>query len=102
MRARLDEVIAAMKRGGAWEVPCPAQEAVVDMGAFGMRGSAVRARIHGTRAQALALMECACRCEAGAAYEDVQRIEARLAAWRTRDMRRRGKALTSWRVQAVR
>lgn len=37
VRARLDDVIAAMKGGGAWEVPCPAKEAFVDMGAFGMR-----------------------------------------------------------------
>ena len=37
VRARLDAVIAAMKDGGAWEIPRPAEEDFVDMGAFGMR-----------------------------------------------------------------
>ncbi len=36
VRARLDDVIAAMKAGGAWEIERPADEAFQDMGAFGM------------------------------------------------------------------
>jgi uncharacterized protein YqcC (DUF446 family) len=36
VRARLDDVIAAMKESGAWEIERPADEAFQDMGAFGM------------------------------------------------------------------
>jgi uncharacterized protein YqcC (DUF446 family)/Tfp pilus assembly protein PilF len=37
VRLRLDEVVAAMKESGAWEVERPRDEAFVDAGAFGMR-----------------------------------------------------------------
>ena len=36
-RRALDDVIAAMKREGAWDVARPPDEAFVDMGAFGAR-----------------------------------------------------------------
>jgi len=35
VRERLDEVIAAMQREGAWDMPRPADDAFVDMGPFG-------------------------------------------------------------------
>jgi uncharacterized protein YqcC (DUF446 family) len=35
VRERLDEVIAAMRREGAWDMPRPADDAFVDMGPFG-------------------------------------------------------------------
>jgi len=41
VRARLDDVVRAMKDGGAWEVERPAPEAFVDMGAFGTRTMAL-------------------------------------------------------------
>jgi uncharacterized protein YqcC (DUF446 family)/Tfp pilus assembly protein PilF len=37
IRARLADVVAAMKRTGAWDIARPKDEAFVDMGAFGMR-----------------------------------------------------------------
>ena len=37
VRARLDDVIAAMRASGAWEIERPAADAFDDMGAFGMR-----------------------------------------------------------------
>ncbi len=37
VRARLDEVVAAMKREGAWDAERPPEEAFEDMGAFGSR-----------------------------------------------------------------
>lgn len=37
VRARLDAVIDAMKVAGIWELERPADEAFVDMGAFGAR-----------------------------------------------------------------
>ncbi len=40
VRQRLNEVIAAMKAGGCWDAERPADEAFVDMGAFGLRSMA--------------------------------------------------------------
>lgn len=37
VRALLDDVVAAMRDHRVWEVPAPASEDLVDMGAFGMR-----------------------------------------------------------------
>jgi tetratricopeptide (TPR) repeat protein len=37
VRARLDDVVAAMKKSGAWDIERPPDEAFVDAGAFGMR-----------------------------------------------------------------
>ena len=37
VRARLDGVIAAMKANGVWEIERPADDKLVDMGAFGTR-----------------------------------------------------------------
>src|ERR1700675_4028215 len=36
VRGKLDAVIAAMKRAGAWDVARPSDEAFANMGAFGM------------------------------------------------------------------
>jgi uncharacterized protein YqcC (DUF446 family) len=37
VRQRLEEVVAALKAAGAWEVVRPSDEAFADAGAFGMR-----------------------------------------------------------------
>jgi uncharacterized protein YqcC (DUF446 family) len=37
VRARLDDVIAAMRREGAWDIARPDDAAFTDMGAFGMK-----------------------------------------------------------------
>ena len=40
VRQRLDDVVQAMKSGGAWDIVRPPDEAFVDMGAFGMNSMA--------------------------------------------------------------
>jgi uncharacterized protein YqcC (DUF446 family) len=89
LAARFDEALAALERAGK-PLSCKASR-IAESGA-------VRARVHGTRAQALALLECAHRAElacasmapgreAGEAYDDADRIEARVAAWRREGIR---------------
>ncbi|HEX7604612.1 MAG TPA: hypothetical protein VF316_23500, partial [Polyangiaceae bacterium] len=85
LAARFDEALVALNEA---DPSSPHEVARV------AENGAVRARVHGTRAQALTLLEHAHRAElanaaiaargrdAPDAYLDAERIEARLAAWR--------------------